>query len=39
MFPLDDKIKGEVVVGKTNGHNLVVTSYLYPFKLIGLTST
>ena len=33
------KFKGGVVVGTTNGDNQGGSSYLYPFRLIGLTST
>ena len=39
IFPLDGQIWGEVVVGTTNGDNLGGSSYLYPFRTIGFTST
>ena len=39
IYPLDGQIKGEVVVGTTNGDNLGGSSYLSPFITIGLTST
>ena len=39
IFPLDVQIQMEVVVVTRNGDNLGGSSYLYPFKLMGLIST
>ena len=39
IFALYVQIQGKFIVGTPNGDNQGGSNYLYPFKLIGLTST